>query len=300
MNFYNEIKQELINNEIYKKVKDYSKNRSDLMTYYNVGKILIEAQGGEERAKYGNSLIKKYSKKLVAEVDKKYGERNLRNMRKFYLIFKDEIWNAVRTNLSWTHFRVLLTLNNFDEINYYIELANKQNLGYRELETRIKNNEYERLPNNTKEKMIEESKLEIQDLIKNPIVISSNGREIVSEKILKQLILEDLDNFLKELGPGFSYIESEYKIKIENRYNYIDILLYNFIYNCYVVVELKVTELKKEHLGQIQFYMNYIDKNLKLPSQDKTIGIIITKKGNDYVIEYSSDDRIYKTSYILN
>ena len=300
MNFYNEIKQELINNEIYKKVKDYSKNRSDLMTYYNVGRILIEAQGGEKRAKYGNSLIKEYSKKLVAEVDKKYGERNLRNMRKFYLIFKDEIWNAVRTNLSWTHFRVLLTLNNFDEINYYIELANKQNLGYRELETRIKNKEYERLPSSTKEKMIEESKLEIQDLIKNPIVISSSGREIVSEKILKQLILEDLDSFLKELGIGFSYIGNEYKIKIGNRYNYIDILLYNIIYNCYVVVELKITELKKEHLGQIQFYMNYIDKNLKLPNQDKTIGIIIVKKDNNYVIEYSSDDRIYKTKYILN
>lgn len=300
MNFYNEIKQELINNEIYKKVKDYSKNRSDLMTYYNVGKLLIEAQGGEKRAKYGNSLIKEYSKKLVAEVDKKYGERNLRNMRKFYLIFKDEIWNAVRTNLSWTHFRVLLTLNNFDEINYYIELANKQNLGYRELETRIKNKEYERLPSSTKEKMIEESKLEIQDLIKNPIIINSNGKEFISEKILKQLILEDLDSFLKELGIGFSYIGNEYKIKIGNRYNYIDILLFNIIYNCYVVVELKATELKKEHLGQIQVYMNYIDKHLKLPIQDKTIGIIITKKGNDYVIEYSSDDRIYKTKYILN
>lgn len=300
MNFYNEIKQELINNEIYKKVKDYSKNRSDLMTYYNVGKLLIEAQGGEKRAKYGNSLIKEYSKKLVAEVDKKYGERNLRNMRKFYLIFKDEIWNAVRTNLSWTHFRVLLTLNNFDEINYYIELANKQNLGYRELETRIKNKEYERLPSSTKEKMIEESKLEIQDLIKNPIIINSNGKEFISEKILKQLILEDLDSFLKELGIGFSYIGNEYKIKIGNRYNYIDILLYNIIYNCYVVVELKVTELKKEYLGQIQFYMNYIDKNLKLPNQDKTIGIIIVKKDNNYVIEYSSDDRIYKTKYILN
>lgn len=300
MNFYNEIKQELINNEIYKKVKDYSKNRSDLMTYYNVGKLLIEAQGGEKRAKYGNSLIKEYSKKLVAEVDKKYGERNLRNMRKFYLIFKDEIWNAVRTNLSWTHFRVLLTLNNFDEINYYIELANKQNLGYRELETRIKNKEYERLSDTTKEKIKKDDKLEVHDFIKDPIIINSNGKEIISEKILKQLILEDLDSFLKELGIGFSYIGNEYKIKIGNKYNYIDILLYNFIYNCYVVVELKVTELKKEHLGQIQVYMNYIDKNLKLPNQDKTIGIIITKKGNDYVIEYSSDDRIYKTSYILN
>ena len=121
----------------------------------------------------------------------------------------------------------------------------------------------------------------------------------ITEKILQKLILEDISSFMKELGDSFSFIDNEYKIKIGERYNYIDLLLFNIKFNCYVVVELKVTELKKEHIGQIQVYMNYIDKNLKKINQDKTIGIIICKKENKYVIEYSSDARIITRTYEL-
>ena len=128
MNYYNEIKKELVNNEVYKKAKDYSKNRNDLSTYYNVGKLLIEAQGGKKRAKYGDNLIKEYSKRLTKELGAKYSCRNLMNMRKFYLIFKDEKVNAMRSQLSWTHYRELLKLNDINEINYYIETSIKQNL----------------------------------------------------------------------------------------------------------------------------------------------------------------------------
>ena len=117
---------------------------------------------------------------------------------------------------------------------------------------------------------------------------------------MQRLILEDIPSFLKELGEGFTFVENEYKIKIGNTYNYIDILLFNYIYNCFVVIELKVTELKKEHIGQIQIYMNYVDKNIKTINQDKTIGVIICKKDNGYYIEYSSDSRIYHKEYILN
>ena len=109
-----------------------------------------------------------------------------------------------------------------------------------------------------------------------------------------------MDNFLTELGDGFCYIKNEYKIKLGDRYNYIDLLLFNIKYNCYVVVELKITEIKAEHIGQIQKYMNYIDKNIKCINQDKTIGIIICKKDNKFVMEYCSDDRIYRTTYVLN
>ena len=125
-------------------------------------------------------------------------------------------------------------------------------------------------------------------------------KEHITEKILQKLILEDIEKFLLELGTGFSFIKSEYKIKIGNTYNYIDLLLFNIKYNCYVVIELKVTELKKEHIGQIQIYMNYIDKHIKTINQDKTIGIIITKRDNRYYIEYSSDKRILTREYILN
>ena len=168
----------------------------------------------------------------------------------------------------------------------------------RQLREKIKNREYERLPIETKNKLIEHKDTKIQDFIKNPIIINSNGKDIINEKMLKQLILENIEKFLKELGNGFCYIDNEYKIKIGSNYNYIDLLLFNHIYNCFVIVELKTIELKKEHLGQIQVYMNYIDEHLKSINQDKTIGIIISKEDNKYLIKYCSDDRIFNTKYI--
>ena len=170
----------------------------------------------------------------------------------------------------------------------------------RELKERIKNKEYERLDEKTKEKLINNEEPKVNDLIKNPILIkNSYDYKEISEKILQKLILEDLSNFMKELGEGFSFIDSEYKIKLGDRYNYIDLLLFNYIYNCFIVIELKITELKKEHIGQIETYMNYIDKNIKKIEQDKTIGIIICKKGNKFIMEYCSDDRIYQRIYEL-
>ena len=301
MNYYNEIKEQLLNNEVYKKVKDYSKNKNELETYYNVGKLIIEAQGGETRAKYGDSLIKEYSKKLIYEVGKKYNERTLRRIRQFYLFIENQKWSAMPTKLTWSHYTELFVLNNASEINYYIDISIDQNLTYRELHEKIKNKEYERLPKDTKNKLKLKEEIKINDFIKNPILIkNSYNYTKITEKILKQLILEDLPNFLSELGEGFCFIKDEYKIKIGDRYNYIDLLLYNIKYNCYVVVELKVTELKKEYIGQIGTYMNYIDKNIRSINQDKTIGIIICKKGNDFVMEYCSDDRIFETNFILN
>ena len=301
MNYYNEIKNELINNEVYKSVKDYSKNKNELSTYYNVGKLLIEAQDGEERAKYGDGLIKEYSKKLSEELGGKYNITTLKRMRQFYLIIEKgaTLWHQ----LTWSHYRELLTFDNIDEINYYIKQTGDYNLSVRELREKIKSKEYQRLDNNTKLKLINKEETVVSDFIKNPIVIKNKyniDKEEITEKILKKLILEDLDNFLKELGTGFSYIENEYKIKVGNTYNYIDILLFNYIYNCFVVIELKVTELKKEHIGQIQIYMNYVDKNIKTINQDKTIGVIICKKDNGYYIEYSSDNRIFSKNYILS
>ena len=168
---------------------------------------------------------------------------------------------------------------------------------------KIKNKEYQRLEDKTKLKLINKEETTVSDFIKNPIIIKNKyniNEEEISEKILQNLILEDIPSFLKELGTGFSFIENEYKIKIGNTYNYIDLLLFNIKYNCYVVVELKVTELKKEHIGQIEIYMNYIDKNIKTINQDKTIGIIICKRDNHYYIAYSSDNRILAREYSLN
>ena len=292
MNYYNEIKNELINNEITKKVKDYSKNKSDLTTYYNVGKLLFDA--GKH---YGEGIIKEYSKKLTLELGKGYSTRSLKYMRKFYLFQKGQ---SLLAQLTWTHYIQLLSLNNENEISYYIDITIKENLTYRQLQEKIKNNEYERLPENTKLKLINKDASKVQDFIKNPIVIHNpNNIEVIKEKVLQKLIMEDIPSFLKELGNGFTFIDNEYKIKIGDNYNYIDLLLYNIEFNCYVVIELKVTELKKEHIGQIEVYTNYIDNNLKNINQDKTIGIIICKKDNEYVIKYCSDNRIIARKYEL-
>ena len=298
MKYYNEIKNKLIDNEVYKKVKDYSKNRNDLSTYYEVGKLLYEAGN-----KYGEGIIKKYSERLVIEVGRNYNERTLRRIRQFYLVFKDEIWSTMSTKLMWSHYTEILSLSNVNEINYYINITEKYNLSVRQLRERIKNKEYQRLDDNTKLKLINKEETKINDFVKNPIVIHNKynfDKERISEKVLQNLILEDIPSFLDELGDGYSFIRNEYKIKMGDTYNYIDLLLFNIKYNCYVVVELKVTELKKEHIGQIEVYMNYIDKHIKTINQDKTIGIIITKRDNHYYIEYSSDKRILTREYILN
>ena len=295
-NYYNEIKNELINNEIYKRVKDYSKNRNELSVYYNVGKLLSEA--GKH---YGEGIIKEYSRKLTIEIGSGYGISNLKRMRQFYLIVEKGV--ALPHQLSWLHILAILPINNINEINYYISISIEQNLSYRQLREKIKSKEYQRLDDKTKLKLINKEETVVSDFIKNPIIIRNKynvDKEHITEKILQKLILEDIEKFLLELGTGFSFIKSEYKIKIGSTYNYIDLLLFNYTYNCFVVIELKVTELKKEHIGQIEVYMNYVDKNIKTINQDKTIGVIICKKDNGYYIEYSSDSRIYHKEYILN
>ena len=290
MNYYETIKQEFISNEIYKRVKDYSKNQNDLKTYYNVGKMLCEA--GKN---YGEGIIREYSKKLTVELGKGYTQTRLKYMRQFYIIMQKS--PTVSDKLSYSHYCEIMWLN-IDEINYYIKIVEEQNLSVRELRERIKSKEYERLDDKTKLKLKNQKNLEIKDFIKNPIILKTN-QEILKERALQQLILEDLPSFMKELGPGFSFIENEYKIKIGSIYNYIDLLLFNYIYQCFVVVELKVTELKKEHIGQIETYMHYIDKNLKTNNQDKTIGIILTKKENRFIMEYCSDKRVLNITYSL-
>jgi len=293
INYYDEIKTELVNNEITKKVKNYSINKSDLTTYYNVGKLLSEV--GKH---YGEGIVKEYSKRLINEFRRNFGITLLKRIRQFYIVI--EKGATMSHQLSWSHYCELLPVNSIDKINYYIKITEEQNLSVRELRTKIKNNEYERLDKSTKEKLKEKEKLKVPDLVKNPIQIkNTSGNNEISEKILQKLILEDIPSFLKELGNGFSFIDSEYKIKIGDRYNYIDLLLFNYEFNYFVVAELKVIELKKEHIGQIEVYMNYIDKNIKSINQNKTIGIIICKKENNYIIEYCSDDRILAREYEL-
>ena len=295
MNYYTEIKNKLLDDEIYGKVKDYSKERHRVITYYEVGKLLNDA--GKH---YGEDIIGNYSKRLVIEVGKKYNKRTLFRMRQFYNLFKDEKVSAMLTQLTWSHYLLLLSMKDYNKIIYYINQAKSRNLTQRQLQEKIRNNEYDRLIHKTKDKIANQENLKIDDLVPNPIIINkTENNNDLSEYALKQLILNHLDDFLLQLGPGFTYVGNEYRIRMGNTYNYVDLLFYNIEFNSYVVVELKVGELKKEHIGQIQVYMNYIDNNLKRINQDKTIGIIISKKDNKYIIEYSSDERILSREYKL-
>ena len=295
MNYYNEIKNKLIDNEVYSKIKDYSKEKHKVITYFEIGRLLTEAGG-----RYGDNIIDEYSQKLVVEVGKKYNRRTLFRMKQFYNMFSDEKVSPLATQLTWSHYTELLSIKDGNKLLYYINVAKNNSLSKRELREKIKNKEYERLPSETKNKLILNDKIEIKDLVPNPILlINKNNIEVITEKALHKLILEDIESFMKELGNSFAFIGSEYKIKIGDRNHYIDLLLFNIRFNCYVVIELKTTEFKVEYISRVQKYINYIDKNVKEQFNNNTMGILICKRENRFVIKYCSDDRIIAREYEL-
>ncbi len=304
MNYYNEIKSILVDNAIGRKVREYKSNQKDLESYYNVGKLLVEAQGGEERAKYGNGLIKEYSKRLTSELGKGYSVRSLTDMRTFYSFCQKRqslIAEFKFQNISWTCITKLLKLDDINAIFYYVKCIGKMNLTTRELDLKLKSKEYERLDSKIKEKLVKQEEVSVRDKIPDPIVLEGlEYKERLTEKMVQKWIDENPTSFCKSLGEGYSYIESQYKIKIGSNYNYIDILLFNYISNSFVAVEIKVTELKKEHIGQIETYMNYIDANLKKDFHNKTTGILLVRENNKWLIKYINNDGILVRNYITS
>lgn len=300
--YYEQVKEKIIDTETTIIVKDYSKNRVILDNYYEIGRLLVEAQGGLEKSKYGNKLIKDFASRLTKDLGKGYSWRNLYNMKSYYDMFSsNKILYALRTKLGWTHYRELLSLDDPNEIKYYIELSIKNNLTYRQLHEKIKSNEYKNLSEETKEKIIDNKKPELIELVKDQIVISNpNNEKVIKEKILQKLIIENIPSFLKQLGEDYYFVGNEYPVKIGDRYYKIDLLLYNMEYECYVVIELKIGELKKEHIGQIELYMNYIDDNKKKITQNSTIGIILCHKNNKLIMKYCSNPNIITREYVLN
>ena len=190
------------------------------MNYYNACKLLLDAEN-----QYGESIIKEYSLRLTEDLGPGYSQRNLRNMRQFYKV--SQKWQTVSAKLSWSHYCEILWFDD-NKFQYYVKIAELNNLSIRQLREKIKSNEYERLPNEAKNKLINSEKIEVKDLVPNQILIKNkNNIEIITERILQKLILEDIESFMKELGGSFSFIGSEYKIKIGDRNHYIDLLLFN-------------------------------------------------------------------------
>ncbi len=298
MEEYNEVEHLIKKLEINKRARVLQDNRETLDTYWNIGRLIVEAQGGKERAKYGDNLIKEWSLKLSNIYGKGYDYTNLSRFRKFYLNFS--ILGPVG-QLSWTHIRYILPIKEENKRNYYINLCLTNNLSKRELIKEIKNNSYERLLEKPEHIEIINNKEEIYNIkehIKNPIIIKlSKEEQIKKEKELQLIILSKLKDFFMELGYGYTFVGNEYKIKINNKIYRIDLLLFNCELNCYVVVELKMRELKKEDKAQIEFYMEYIDNSLKRSFHNKTIGIIITKEQDKFILSFVSQNNIIPITY---
>ena len=303
--YFKNIRGLIENNLVEEKKQDISKNHHKLKTYYNVGKEIVEAQGGEERAKYGNELIKKYSRKLSKEYGEKYSDRLLRKMRQFYLVFRvEKIWPTLSAKMSWSHFEELLPIKNIDERNYYINSCIDHCFSVRDLKKHIKTDAYGRLEkkDNIKLKYVDDynGDPDILDMLKKEILITINDSvNKITEKALKKFILEQIEKIMLELGVGFAFMGSEVPIKVDNKILKPDLVFFNVELNGYVILELKINELTIQDIGQIEFYVKYYDCDIKNPHHNATIGITISKKVNPNLITYNEKPNIKHTTYAL-
>ena len=299
--YYNEIKTLIEAYEVNHKVRALQDNSEKLLMNWNIGRLLVEAQGGMNRAKYGDGLIKEWSLKLSLLFGKNYSYTNLKYMRQFYLSFPNG--HAVSDQLTWTHYRYLLSIKNEFERNYYINQVILNHLSVRELRELIKSKAYDRLSYVDKEniKLISDNtSLAIKDMIKDPILIKTNKQlNHLDEKILHKYIIEMLENKFLELGVGFALIGHEYKIKENNHTFKIDLLFFNIELNAYVVLELKIREAIPKDIGQLEFYTHLVDKHLKKSNHNKTFGLLIVKKKDKYIVEYTTNKELFITTYKL-
>ena len=293
-NYLENIKNEIISGNAKVVAKNYQINNVKLTMNYNIGKELAEA--GKH---YGEGIVKKYASILTNEFGRGYSVSNLKRMRQFYILF--EKGAPLAHQLTWEHLRLLLPLKDVNKINYYISIIRRDNLSKRALAERIKINEYDRLSDGAKESLLNKEEFSLIQSVLNPIVLTPNkSYEIYTEKVLQEIIYENLDSFMKQLGGGYFYVGREYKLNIGDKKNYIDYLFYNVVDSRYCVVEIKAREYKKSDYGQIKTYMNYIDEHLKNITQNNTIGIIITKSVNKFEAHYVKDNQVTIVEFKIN
>ena len=302
MDYYNQIKDVIEKKEVNEGVRRLQSNKDTLNAYYEIGRLLVEAQGGENKSKYGDMLIKNWSKRLVEQYGKGYDYTNLTRMRNLYLVFEKLGPAGQLFSISWTHWRYLLPIKNENERNYYINQCILNNLSKRELIKLIKEKAFDRLSYADKEnvKLIDnknEPNYNLKDMLLDPIIIKAPNKEKLSEKILRKYIIEELRDIFLQLGSGFLYAGSEYKISYLDKNFYIDMLLFNTNLNCYIPVELKLNKTNYKDISQIRLYMSLVDKTLKKKHHSKTIGLIISKKNDKFILQYVNDEGIYMVSY---
>ena len=302
MNYLKNIEELIVENEARKKADALKDNSNTLLTYWNIGKLIVEAQGWEKRAKYGNSLIKEWGKKLSEKYGKNYGVRTLQRMRQLFLLFPKA--STLWTKLNWSHYKLILPIKNENERNYYINQVILNNLSVRELQREIKNKAFDRLSYADKEHIeiiSDTNSLSIKDMIKDPIILKADkSLDKIDKQAIHKYIISLLEDKFLELGTGFALIGHEYKIHIDNKTYKIDLLFFNYKLNAFIVVEVKTRKIKHTDIGQLKFYVNYVEDNIKEINHNKTIGLLIVKENDKYVIKYTTSNDILVTTYALN
>ncbi len=292
--YLSNIKTEIINGNAKVVAKNYQINNVKLTMNYNIGRELVEA--GKH---YGEGIVKKYASILTKEFGSGYKEKDLYKMQQFYLLIQKVA--PLERQLTWSHYKLLLPLKNVEEIKYYIHITKRDNLSKRALAERIKSNEYGRLSTETKESLLNKEELSIIQSVPSSIVLVPNkSYKVYTEKILQEIIFENIEDFMHQLGGGYAFIGREYKLNIGDKKNYIDYLFYNVVDSRYCVVEIKAREYRKTDYGQIKTYMNYIDEHLKNITQNSTIGIIITKSVNKFEAHYVKDNQVTIVEFKIN
>ena len=304
---FNNIKELVVNsrNKVYTTV-----NIEMLKLYWNIGKIIMGIQQGDERAKYGDSILEKLSEKLTNEFGKGFSKRNLERMRKFYICFP--ITTTVSSQLSWSHYLELIKIEDKSKRNFYFNECINTKWSVRELQRQRDSLLYERLLLSAdKEKVLELSeKGQIlktsKDLVKDPFVlefldIKENTNYLESD--LEKNILEHLKEFLLELGKGFGYVGNQVRITLNEEHFYPDLVFYNRILKCFVIIDLKIGKVTHQDIGQMQMYVNYYDREIKQRDENQTIGILLSTNKNETVVKYTlpqSNETIFSTEYKLH
>ena len=304
---FNNIKDLVINsrNKVYSTI-----NTEMLNLYWNIGKIIMEIQQGDERANYGDALLDKLSQKLTNEFGKGFSTRNLRTMRKFYLMYP--IWQTVSSKLSWSHYLELIKIEEKPKRNFYLNECINSRWSVRELQRQKNSLLYERLVLSVNKEKIRELSEKGQilktskDLVKDPFVlefldIKENTNYLESD--LEKNILKHLKEFLLELGKGFSYVGNQVRLTLEEDHFYPDLVFYNRLLKCFVIIDLKIGKVTHQDIGQMQMYVNYYDREIKQEGENKTIGILLSTDKNETIVKYTlpkDNKTIFSSEYKLH
>ncbi len=313
-------KSSLDNDRLFQKIREILENARHkvyrtantemLRAYWNVGREIVEEeQKGQDRAKYGSALLEELAKRLTELYGKSFSSRHLRYMRQFYREFPK--WNAVRSELSWTHYRLLLKVEKEDARVFYMKEAITGNWSTRQLERQINSLYFDRLliSKDRKGLMLDtdmgKETMQPVNIIKDPFVLEfldMNERKRLAESDLESALIDKLQHFILELGNGFSFVGRQYRITVDNDHFYIDLVFYNYFLKCFLIIDIKADKLTHKDIGQMDFYVRYFENQLKQPGDNPTIGLILCTEKNRTIVKYSllnESKQIFASKYQL-